>query len=109
MRLAGRGWMPPHSLWGTFAMLRTALTFGLVAGVIIIVPMSFMALDLHTGHAEYAALLGYLTMILSFSLIFVGVKRYRDRALGGVIRFGPALLLGLGITLTASVIYVIGW
>jgi len=90
-------------------MLRTILTFGVAAGVIIIAPMSLMALKLDTGHGAYAMLLGYLTMILAFSLIFMGTKRYRDTALGGVIRFWPALGLGLGITVTASIIYVIGW
>ena len=90
-------------------MLRNILTFGLGAGVIIIVPMSFTTLGLDTGHGPFALFLGYLTMLLGFSLIFMAIKRYRDQALGGVIRFGPALLLGLGITLTASVIYAIGW
>jgi hypothetical protein len=48
-------------------------------------------------------------MILALSLIFVGVKRFRDRALGGVIRFGPAFLMGLAISAVAGVIYVVGW
>jgi hypothetical protein len=42
-------------------------------------------------------------------MIFVGVKRYRDVACGGVIRFGRALVLGIGIAVVAGVIYVIGW
>jgi hypothetical protein len=101
--------MGAHSIWGLATMLRTILTFGLVAGVIIIVPMSLTVLNLDMGHGGYAMLVGYLTMILAFSLIFMGMKRHRDTAQGGVIRFGPALLLGLGITVTASIIYVIGW
>jgi hypothetical protein len=48
-------------------------------------------------------------MVLALSLIFFGVKRLRDRELGGVIRFMPALLAGLGISAVAGVIYVIGW
>ena len=48
-------------------------------------------------------------MVLALSLIFFGVKRLRDRELGGVIRFIPALLAGLGISAVAGVIYVIGW
>ena len=53
--------------------------------------------------------LGYLIMIVALSMIFVGIKRYRDRELGGVIKFGTAALLGLGITLVASVVYVAVW
>jgi hypothetical protein len=52
---------------------------------------------------------GYLIMLLALSLIFVGVKRFRDQALGGVIKFVPALLMGLGISAVAGLIYVIGW
>ena len=48
-------------------------------------------------------------MIVAFSMIFIGIKRYRDRELGGVIKFGTAAMLGLGITLVASVIYVVVW
>ena len=38
-------------------------------------------------------------------LIFVGVKRYRDVEKGGVIRFLPALGLGLGIAVVAAITY----
>lgn len=60
----------------------------------------------HLGSLEW---LGYLVMILALSLVFVGVKRYRDVELGGVIRFGQAFLVGLGISLMASAVYVIAW
>ena len=52
---------------------------------------------------------GYLTMIVALTAVFLGIKRYRDKALGGVIRFVPALLVGLGISAVASIFYVIGW
>jgi len=52
---------------------------------------------------------GYLTMLVSLSLIFIAVKRHRDRNLGGVIKFGQAFLLGLGVALLASLFYVAAW
>jgi hypothetical protein len=52
---------------------------------------------------------GYLIMIVALSLIFVGIKRYRDLECGGVIRFGQALLLGMGIAAVAGVAYVLVW
>ena len=52
---------------------------------------------------------GYLVMVVALSLIFVGIKRYRDHELGGAIRFGTAMLVGLGIAAVASVIYVGLW
>lgn len=52
---------------------------------------------------------GYLTMLIALSTVFVGIKRYPDTACGGVIRFLPALGLGLGlaIALIASAFYVV--
>ncbi len=52
---------------------------------------------------------GYLVMLVALSLIFVGVKRYRDIELGGVIRFLPALGIGLGIAVIAGVTYAVIW
>lgn len=52
---------------------------------------------------------GYLSMIVGLSFVFVGVKRYRDTELGGVIRFWPAFALGTAIALVASLFYVLSW
>ena len=41
-------------------------------------------------------------MLVALSLIFVGVKRYRDVECGGVIGFGRAFGLGLGIAVVAA-------
>jgi hypothetical protein len=89
-------------------MLRIAMIHGLLAGAIIIVAV-VLGLALGSGTGGGAEWLGYLVMLMALSLIFVGVKRYRDTALGGVIRFGTALGLGLGIAALASIVYVIGW
>jgi hypothetical protein len=43
------------------------------------------------------------------TLIFVGVKRYRDVECGGVIRFWHALGLGVGAAIVAGLCYAIGW
>jgi hypothetical protein len=48
-------------------------------------------------------------MLIALSMIFVGIKRYRDQHLGGVIRFGTAVALGLGIAAVAAIIYVGVW
>ena len=71
-----------------------------------------MVLGMVFGGADSAAgseLFGYTLMLVAFALIFVATKRYRDRELGGVIRFGQALALGLGIAAIAGVAYVVVW
>ena len=58
---------------------------------------------------ENGELVGYSTMIVALSLIFFGIKSYRDNHLQGSITFGKALKVGLLITLIASLIYAITW
>ncbi len=94
---------------GTFvAMLRIIAIWGAVAGAIVTAPFFLLTAVDPTGRLNVGALFGYLIMLLAFSLVFVGVKQARDGR-GGVIGFLPALGVGLGISLVASVIYVIGW
>jgi len=91
-------------------MLRTILTFGAAAGLVVALPMFLMlAMNPDPGSMSGSHVTGYLLMLAALSLTFVGVKRYRDRVRGGVIKFVPALMVGLGISAVASVIYVIGW
>jgi hypothetical protein len=90
-------------------MLRSILAFGVAAGLLVAVPMCLMVANSEPGSAGHSQLVGYLLMLVALSLIFVGVKRHRDRVLGGVIRFGTALGIGLGISAVAGVVYVIGW
>ncbi len=92
-------------------MKKSIFVWGAVSGSIII---GSIILSLALGGAEnenMAALewVGYLIMIMAFSVIFIGIKRHRDQEQGGVISFGKAFLLGLGITAVASVIYVVAW
>ena len=90
-------------------MSRIILIFGIAAGLIVAVTMCLLIANTGPDSAAHSYFTGYLVMVLALSLIFFGVKRLRDRELGGVIRFMPALLAGLGISAVAGVIYAIGW
>ena len=85
-------------------MLRPLLVYGGLSGAIAIVVMC-----INVSMGNMGLLLGYAVLFAAMSLIFVCIKRYRDDALGGVIRFGTAVKLGLGISLVAGIVYVIGW
>ena len=91
-------------------MLRIVLIYGAIGGLIVAVPMLVSMLTLTEDTVpENAALYGYLTMLLAFTMVFVGIKHYRDKVQGGVIRFLPALGVGLGISAMASLFWVVGW
>jgi hypothetical protein len=89
--------------------MRYTLIYGGIAGAIAVSLISAMIGMGLTGHDDTAMWVSYLIMLIALSLIFVGVKRYRDVECGGVIRFGRAFLLGLGMAATAGLIYAIGW
>lgn len=90
-------------------MLRTILIWGAIAGLLVGVPLSVITLSDRHGLPTHGMLIGYTIMLVALSTIFVAVKRYRDRELGGVIRFWPALGLGLGISFVAGLFYVLAW
>ena len=87
-------------------MFRIMLVYGAIAGVVII---AVMVAGMLLGGGSGSQVQGYLTMVVVLSLIFVGIKRYRDKDLGGVIKFLPAFGLGVGIAAVAAVFYVVSW
>ena len=89
-------------------MTRYALIYGGIAGSVVIASI-LVGFLFGADHGGGSQLLGYLIMIVALTLIFLGVKQYRDRDRGGVIKFGMAFLLGLMIAVVAGVFYVGGW
>lgn len=91
-------------------MLKSILTYGAIAGVIVGVPM-FIGQVLVDGHPPIpiSMAIGYATMLVALSMVFLGVKRQRDTAGGGVIKFWPALGMGLAISAIAGLFYVATW
>ncbi|MDR7230207.1 hypothetical protein J2X45_001288 [Caulobacter sp. BE264] len=90
-------------------MQRTILIHGLASGAIIILGMIATIVFSRGGAPHSNVWLGYLIMLVGLSAILMAVKSHRDKALGGVIRFWPALLVGLGVALVAGLAYVVIW
>ena len=88
--------------------MRYALIYGAIGGAITIAVITSSIVFDSLNHLQ-SEWFGYLVMLAAMSLIFVGVKRYRDVECGGTIRFLPALGLGLGIAVVAGLVYVAGW
>lgn len=92
-------------------MKKVILTFGVIGGFISIgLMICSMGLQKKIGYDKGAGeLVGYTILVACALLIFFGIKSYRDNVLGGRISFGKAFMVGLLISLVASVCYVIGW
>ena len=92
-------------------MLQRILTNGVIAGLIVGIPMILVTITLGenapTGNLGMA--IGYTTMLVALSVIFLAIKRQRDVVNGGVIKFLPAFLMGLGISAVAGILYVLAW
>ena len=95
-------------------MKRNMLVFGTIAGVIVaafmgtsmaIMGCSSDSMDGGTG----AMILGFTSMVVALSFVFVGIKNFRDKQNGGTVTFGQGLYLGFMISLIASTIYVATW
>jgi hypothetical protein len=92
-------------------MTNIIFLFGTFAGLVVIGGM--IAVIVATGGQpeieDHSLIVGYTIMLVALSMIFFGIKRYRDVELGGVIGFGRAFMIGLGITIVAGIIYVLVW
>ncbi len=91
-------------------MRRHVLIFGSIGGSVLVLVM-FLTMPFfdETTDFDSAEWLGYITMIVALSVIFAGVKSYRDKELTGNISFGNAFKVGLLIAFIASAFYVAGW
>jgi len=90
-------------------MKRTVLTFGLISGVVSSVLMVSTALLMDRIGLDKGAIVGYTGIVLSFLLVFFGIRSYRENVGDGQITFGRALSVGLLITLISCACYVVTW
>lgn len=91
-------------------MKKIILSCGLIAGLLA---SAWCAISVRTFPDSVSlntrTWLGYTSMVLSFSLIFTGIRQYRDNFSGGKITFGKAFRIGLYISLLGSTTYVLLW
>lgn len=94
-------------------MKKVVRTYGLISGGILAAlaaSMPYFAHCMEGGMSmESSALIGYSAMVLSFIMVFLGIRNYRDTQGGGSITFGKAFQVGLYIVLIACTMYVVTW
>jgi hypothetical protein len=90
-------------------MKKTVLTFGLISGV---VSAALMLATLPFADAlgfDKGEIVGYTAIVLSFLLVFFGIRSYRQGVGDGRISFGRGFTVGLLITLITCAFYVMTW
>jgi hypothetical protein len=90
-------------------MLRNILVYGAIGGIIVAIP-TFTIPWQFANHIPSGTgmLIGYASMLIALTTVFLGIKQQRDTQ-GGVIRFLPALGIGLAISIVAGIFYVLAW
>jgi hypothetical protein len=90
-------------------MKKTVLTFGLISGAISSLLMVVTVPFAHRIGFNKALIVGYTTIVLSFLLVFFGIRSYRDNVGNGQITFTKAFAVGICITLISCIFYVVTW
>ncbi|RAW01882.1 DUF4199 domain-containing protein [Pseudochryseolinea flava] len=92
-------------------MRKIILTYGAIAGAICVAMFCISIPMQQNGFMppEKGMFVGYASMVIAFSMIFFGIKNYRDNHLNGVITFGKGFKVGILIAVVASLVYAISW
>jgi hypothetical protein len=92
-------------------MRKIIIVNGLISGVIVSA-MFFISYPLMRKgilNMNSGMIIGYASMVIALSMIFFGIKTYRDQYSNGSITFGRGVKIGLLIALIASCMYAASW
>ena len=90
-------------------MKKNILTFGLISGAVSSLMMIVTLPFAHRIGFDKALFVGYTAIVLSFLLVFFGIRSYRDNVGNGQITFAKGFAIGISITLISCVCYVVTW
>lgn len=74
--------------------------YGFLAGVIIFT----LHLSLGIDNLDYSTneILGYISIFISLSFIFFGIKHYRDHINNGIVTLGKSIIIGILISMLVA-------
>jgi hypothetical protein len=90
-------------------MKKTIFTFGLISGVVSSLMMLATVPFADRISFDKGLVVGYTGIVLSFLLVFFGIRSYRDNYGNGQITFSKAFAVGISITVISCVCYVVTW
>ncbi len=91
-------------------MTKVVLTFGLLAGLIMAALVWIVASLVEHNMIDFdrSAFVGYGSMLIALTMVFFGIKSFRDNYGDGTITFWKALQVGLLISVIAGILYYAG-
>lgn len=94
-------------------MKKNILIYGVISGLIaaslMLFNMSYLSHCEGKVDFDTSMVIGYAGMLIAFSLVFIGIRNYRNNYNNGLISFGKAFKIGILIVLIASTFYVVAW
>ncbi|UJH68687.1 DUF4199 domain-containing protein [Allomuricauda sp. SCSIO 65647] len=86
-------------------MKKTVLRYGLYGGITICV-LFLLAWFMGNGLSySLQEVIGYISMVVSLSFVFFGIKHFRDRENNGRVSFSKALAIGVLISLITALVF----
>ena len=88
-------------------MKNTVLKYGFYSAIAITALFLigwFIGKEFDLGYSSQEVV-GYASILVSLSFVFFGIKHFRDQENDGQVSFGKALLIGLLISLFASIAF----
>jgi hypothetical protein len=90
-------------------MRKITLTFGLISGAISSLMMIALVTFGDRIGFDRGAIIGNTSIVLSFLMVFFGIRTYRDNIGNGQITFLKGFAVGISITLISCICYVVTW
>src|SRR5882672_9366786 len=90
-------------------MKKTVLTFGLISAAMTAVMMLATMPFMDKIAFDKGLFVGYTAIVVSFLLVFFGIRSYRENVGNGKITFGRGVAVGILITLITCLSYVVTW
>ena len=90
-------------------MRKTILKYGLISGLLCAALIALATPLENRISFDNDYYIGYTVIVLSFLLVFFGIRSYRENQSGGQITFARAFVVGISITLITCVFYVLTW
>jgi len=86
-------------------MKNTVLRYGTRSALCILLLVIISAVALKNLDFSTQEIYGYASIIISLSFVFFGIKHFRDQENNGLLSFGKGLIIGLLISLFASITF----